>query len=111
MIRVKEEYYITEPNSVVVHMDIPKGEWEKIRSSAEWERVLKGDVSTGEKEENDEDDLMRVLDEEISNCIQKLRNASYGREVRTFITEYEELMLKKSQAVIDIHLSGRRRRE
>lgn len=44
--------------------------------------------------------LMNTLDDELSKCIQKLRNAVYGYEVRTFITEYEELMLKKSDAVV-----------
>ena len=42
-----------------------------------------------------EQDLMNALDEELEKCIKKLRNAVYGYEVRTFITEYEELMLKK----------------
>lgn len=37
-------------------------------------------------------ELIVVIDEELDNCIKKLRNAVYGREVRTFITEYEELM-------------------
>lgn len=45
-------------------------------------------------------DLKEVLNEELENCIRKLRNAVYGYEVRTFITEYEELMLKKSDLVV-----------
>lgn len=44
-------------------------------------------------------ELIYVIDEELDNCIKKLRNAVYGREVRTFITEYEELMLKKADLV------------
>lgn len=44
-------------------------------------------------------ELIAVIDEELDNCIKKLRNAVYGREVRTFITEYEELMLKKADLV------------
>ncbi len=44
-------------------------------------------------------ELHAVIDEELDNCIKKLRNAVYGRDVRTFITEYEELMLKKSDLV------------
>lgn len=42
------------------------------------------------------EELITALDEELENCIRKLRNARYGYEIRTFITEYEELMLKKS---------------
>lgn len=45
------------------------------------------------------EDIKEVLNEELENCICKLRNAVYGYEVRTFITEYEELMLKKSNLV------------
>lgn len=44
-------------------------------------------------------ELIAVIDEELDNCIKKLRNAVYGREVRTFITEYEELMLKKADLI------------
>lgn len=44
-------------------------------------------------------EVIYVIDEELDNCIKKLRNAVYGREVRTFITEYEELMLKKADLV------------
>lgn len=44
-------------------------------------------------------ELHAVIDEELDNCIKKLRNAFYGRDVRIFITEYEELMLKKSDLV------------
>lgn len=44
-------------------------------------------------------EIIYVIDEELDNCIKKLRNAVYGREVRTFITEYEELMLKKADLV------------
>ena len=36
------------------------------------------------------DELVRTLDDEMENCISKLRNAKYGYEIRTFITEYEE---------------------
>lgn len=44
-------------------------------------------------------DIVAALDVELDNCIRKLRNAVYGYEVRTFITEYEELMFKKSDMV------------
>ena len=43
-----------------------------------------------------DENIMTAIDEELDNCIKKFRNAVYGYEVRTFITEYEELMLKKS---------------
>lgn len=46
------------------------------------------------------EELMAALDEELDNCIRKLRDATYGYEVRTFITEYEELMLKKSDMLV-----------
>lgn len=52
------------------------------------------DLNTEEVKE-----LHAVIDEELDNCIKKLRNAVYGRDVKTFITEYEELMLKKSDLV------------
>lgn len=62
-----------------------------------------------------EQDLMNALDEEQEKCIKKLRNAVYGYEVRTFITEYEELMLKKSDVVVKDFLKkreeGRRKTE
>lgn len=45
------------------------------------------------------EELITALDEELENCIRKLRNATYGHEIRTFITEYEELMLKKSDVL------------
>ena len=45
-------------------------------------------------------ELISVIDEELDNCIKKLRNAVYGCEVRTFITEYEELMLKKADLIV-----------
>ena len=45
------------------------------------------------------EELITVLDEELENCIRKLRNATYGYEIRAFITEYEELMLKKSDVL------------
>lgn len=48
-----------------------------------------------------QENLIEVLDEELDNCIKKLRTAVYGYEVRTFITEYEELMLKKSRVVTE----------
>ena len=44
-------------------------------------------------------ELITALDEELENCIRKLRNARYGYEIRTFITEHEELMLKKSDVL------------
>lgn len=46
------------------------------------------------------EELMSAIDEELDNCIRKFRNAVYGEEVRAFITEYEELMLKKSDLVV-----------
>lgn len=52
-----------------------------------------------------DENIMTAIDEELDNCIKKFRNAVYGYEVRTFITEYEELMLKKSDLVTkDFHI-------
>lgn len=45
-------------------------------------------------------DLMKEIDIALDECIKKLRNATTGREIRTFITEYEELMFKKSDEVV-----------
>lgn len=45
-------------------------------------------------------DLNTAIDEELDKCIKKFRNATHGYEVRTFITEYEELMFKKSDLVV-----------
>ena len=45
-----------------------------------------------------EEDINTVLDEELNNCIQKLRDATFGYGVQ-FITEYEELMLRKSSMI------------
>lgn len=47
------------------------------------------------------EELMSAIDEELDNCIRKFRKAVYGEEVRAFITEYEELMLKKSNILMD----------
>jgi len=44
--------------------------------------------------------LMSAIDEELDNCIKKFRNATKGNEVRTFVSEYEELMFKKSDVVV-----------
>lgn len=45
------------------------------------------------------EELITALDEELENCIRKLRSATYGHEIRTFITEYEQLMLKNSDVL------------
>ena len=41
--------------------------------------------------------MMEVIDEALDACIKKLRNATTGHEVRIFVSEYEELMLKKAK--------------
>jgi len=46
------------------------------------------------------DEMMKEIDTALDECIKKFRNATTGKEVRTFITEYEELMLKKSDEVV-----------
>lgn len=45
------------------------------------------------------EDILQTLDEEIDRCIKKLRDATSGIEVRTFITEYEELMFKRTDEI------------
>lgn len=54
------------------------------------------------------EELITVLDEELENCIRKLRNATYGYEIRAFITEYEELMLKKSDVLKNVFFKEER---
>lgn len=49
---------------------------------------------------DEREDFISAIDEELDKCIKKLRNATKGYEVRTFITEYEELMFKKSDLVV-----------
>ena len=49
---------------------------------------------------DERENLLSAIDEELDKCIKKLRNATKGYEVRTFITEYEELMLKKSDLIV-----------
>lgn len=49
---------------------------------------------------DEREDLISAIDEELDKCIKKLRNATKGYEIRTFITEYEELMFKKSDLVV-----------
>lgn len=51
------------------------------------------------EKQNPSDSLISELDKAIDRSIKKMRDATYGYEVRTFITEYEELMLKKSDEV------------
>ena len=57
------------------------------------------------------DELVRTLDDELENCISKLRNAKYGYEIRTFITEYEELMMKKSDVIVKRFLEDEKYKE
>lgn len=57
------------------------------------------------------DELVRTLDDEMENCISKLRNAKYGYEIRTFITEYEELMMKKSDVIVKRFLEDEKYKE
>lgn len=47
---------------------------------------------------------MEAIDEALDACIKKLRNATTGHEVRIFVSEYEELMLKKSKEVTRLAL-------
>lgn len=52
-----------------------------------------------------EDEMMKEIDVALDECIKKLRNATTGKEIRTFITEYEELMFKKSDEVVKTFLT------
>ena len=47
-------------------------------------------------------ELMRAIDEDLDHCIQKFRNATSGHDARIFVSEYEELMMRKSQLIADI---------
>ncbi|EOS38256.1 MAG: hypothetical protein K2P14_00840 [Anaeroplasmataceae bacterium] len=53
---------------------------------------------------DEREDLISAIDEELDKCIKKLGNAIKGYEIRTFITEYEELMLKKSDLTVHEYL-------
>lgn len=44
MIEVKETSFINT-DIVIVQMGVSKDEWEKIRASAEWQRILSSDIS------------------------------------------------------------------
>ena len=57
-----------------------------------------------------DDKMMKEIDIALDECIKKLRNATTGNEVRTFVTEYEELMLKKSGAVVKSFLDNEKKR-
>lgn len=56
------------------------------------------------------DEMLEEIDTALDECIKKLRNATTGREIRTFITEYEELMLKKSDGVGKLFLKNEKKR-
>jgi len=45
-------------------------------------------------------EMMQALDKAISDSIEKFRNAATGADVKVFITEYEELMFRKSTLVV-----------
>lgn len=47
-----------------------------------------------------DNEKMKEIDTALDECIKKLRNATKGWEIRTFVTEYEELMFKKSDEVV-----------
>ena len=53
--------------------------------------------------EGEDKEIISVIDEELDKCIKKLRNAVYGYEIRTFITEYEVFVQKflKSEEKIE----------
>lgn len=53
------------------------------------------------------DEMMKEIDLALDECIKKLRNATRGKEIRTFITEYEELMFKKSGVVSNVSDSNK----
>ena len=52
--------------------------------------------------------MMQALDKAISDSIEKFRNATTGADVKVFITEYEELMFRKSTLVVKMCLKKER---
>ena len=94
---VEKKYINSEETSVVVLFELPAHDWSELSQSPQWKAVENFLSQLNEKEASmKNEELITALDEELENCIRKLRNARYGYEIRTFITEYEELMLKKS---------------
>lgn len=90
----------SEEASVVVLFELPAHDWSELLQSPQWKAVENLLNQLNEKGRNmKNEELITALDEETENCIRKLRNARYGYEIRTFITEYEELMLKKSDVL------------
>lgn len=53
------------------------------------------------------EELINAIDEELDHCIQKFRNATSGHDARIFVSEYEELMMRKSQLIVDICMKNR----
>ena len=53
-------------------------------------------------------EMMQALDKAISDSIEKFRNATTGADVKVFITEYEELMFRKSTLVVKMCLKKER---
>ena len=41
-----------------------------------------------------------IIDEELDNCINKIRSAVYGLEIKMAIIEYEGLMLERSNLMV-----------
>ena len=96
----EKKHINSEEASVVVLFELPAHDWSELSQSPQWKAVenfLSQLIEKGRNMENEE--LITALDKELENCIKKLRNATYGYEIRTFITEYEELMLKKSDVL------------
>lgn len=99
---IAEKRYINlEESSVVVFFQLPGHDWSELSQSSQWKAVENFLSQLNEKEASmKNEELITALDEELENCIRKLRNARYGYEIRTFITEYEELMMKKSDVMV-----------
>lgn len=57
------------------------------------------EVIEGKCDEKVEKDIMDTIDSAIDRSIKKLRDATSGNEIRTFITEYEELMFKRTSEI------------
>lgn len=92
--------------------DIEFTEIEPVKRRKKKIRIKKENAQCGVSENKPyADELVRALDDELENCISKLRNAKYGYEIRTFITEYEELMMKKSDVIVKRFLEDEKYKE
>lgn len=88
MIKVKEGSYINS-DIVTVQMEVPKDEWEKIRSSEEWQMLLDSDAGNGNQLRREKDisrakerlEKKLTLVDEIDKTIKSVCEAVQGKSM------------------------------